>query len=432
MRYKRTSLKKRVKDVSETLGPGFITGAADDDPSGIATYSQTGAQFGFSQLWTALFMLPLMIAIQEACARIGAQKGKGLAHIIKYNYGKTVYFIVTLLLIANIINIGADLGAMTEATILIFPLNFTFTLLVFSVIILLAEIYIGYRKYANILKWLCLSLLAYPITIFVVNAPVDEILKATFIPHIEFNYQYLFLLTGLFGTTISPYMFFWQSSQEVEEDHKKKLISHNGKTRIKQSDMFKIRLDTVLGMLFSQITSWCIVVVAGTVLHAHHVADIKSAADVAKMLEPLVHYFPHAGLIAKIIFAIGIVGLGLLSVPVLAGSAAYAVCDAFNLPQGLNRKFSTAKWFYNVMIIAVFVGILINLFSIDPFKMLVYAAVLNGVIAVPLIFMIAIIARNKKIMGKYKSGWLSEVFVWLTFMGMFVSAVSMFFTFKTM
>ena len=272
-------------------------------------------------------------------------------------------------------------------------------------------------------------MLAYPITIIIINAPLLEIAKTTVIPHIEFNHQFLFLITGIFGTTISPYMFFWQASQETEEDHARKLVAKDGHTRIKIKDIKRIQFDNFIGMLTSQIITWSIIVVAATVLHAHNIMDVKTAAEAARMLEPLVKNFPNAGLVAKIIFSIGIVGLGLIAVPVLSGSCAYAICELLNLPRGLNLKYESAKTFYGIILISSSIGILINYIGIDPMKALVYSAVINGVLAVPLIFIITLIGRNEKIMGKHKSSLISQIFMWITFFSMFISAISMFFTF---
>lgn len=424
------SIKKNIKSFFALLGPGLVTGAADDDPSGIATCSQTGAQFGFGQLWTPLFMLPLMISVQEACARIGTCKGKGLAYVISYYYSKKIaYAALILLLIANTINLGADIGSMAAALQLIVPINFTVLILFFVIFMTAMQVFVKYETYSNYLKWSCLVVLAYPLTVFVVKAPLLPVLKATFVPHIEFSYQYLFLVTGLFGTTISPYMFFWQASQEVEEDHERNLISKRGRTRIKKSDIFRIRLDSIVGMVVSQIVTWSIIVVGAAVLHEHQVYDVKNAAEAAKLLEPLVHASAYSGLIAKVIFAVGIIGLGLIAVPILAGSGAYGICEVLKLKHGFNLKFKTGQTFYLIMLVSMLIGILINYIGIDPFKALIYAAVINGVLAVPLIFMIAIIARNEKIMGKNKSGLLSEIFIWFTFLCMLASAISMFATF---
>ena len=419
---------KGARNLFRKAGPGIVTGAADDDPSGIATYSQTGAQFGYAQLWTAAALLPFMVAIQEACARIGAVTGKGLAAVVKENYSKKIlYAMVGLIVIANTINIGADLGAMGAAAQLIIPLPLGVLVLFFAVLILILEIFVSYKTYAKILKWFALTLISYPLTVFLVQQPWGELLKATFIPHVEFNFAFLFIITGVFGTTISPYMFFWQASEEVEEEKAKHMI-HGGVPSMTKQFMHRLRLDTFFGMLSSEIATWCIIVVAATVLHANGVFDIRTAADAAKALEPLVHTFPNAGLLAKIIFSTGIIGLGLLGVPVLSASASYALSETLNLKEGLNMKLKKAHGFYGIITIATVIGLAINFIGIDPMKALVFTAVFNGVAAVPLIFVIALVARNKKIMGEYRSGALSNTFVWATFALMALSAILLFIT----
>jgi NRAMP (natural resistance-associated macrophage protein)-like metal ion transporter len=410
------------------LGPGLTTGAADDDPSGIATYSQTGAQFGYGQLWTALYMLPFMAAVQEACARIGLVTGKGIAAVVKEHYSKRVlYTVVALVVIANTINIGADIGAMASAAALLVPVHFVILTLLFTATILALEIFTDYKVYSRILKWLALALLAYPITAFIVHQPWGTVLRASVVPHIEFSFAFLFIITGVLGTTISPYMFFWEASQEVE-DQKEKHPDHIGKPVVSRNIIHRMRLDNNAGMIISEITTWCILLVGATVLHQSGVKDINTAADAAKALEPLVHSFPNAGFLAKLIFSIGIIGLGMLAVPVLSGSAAYAVCEAFDWGASLNFKLRQARGFYGVITIATIIGLIINFVGIDPVKALVYAAVLNGVAAVPLLFLILKIARNKDIMGEYKSGPLSHSLLWITFIAMGAAAVAMFFT----
>ncbi len=424
-------LKLKIRKFFKVLGPGVITGAADDDPSGIATYSQTGAQFGYSLLWTAVFMLPFQAGVQEACARIGAVTGKGIAAVVKQHYSrKILYAVVVLVLVANTINIGADIGAMAAAAALIIPVNFVILTLIFTISILLLEIFTSYKVYSKILKWLCLSLFAYPVTVFIVTQPWGTLLKATFIPHIELNFQFLFIITAVLGTTISPYMFFWQASEETEEERSAHLLVKGGIPRIGWRFIRNLRIDNFIGMLISEIGTWSIIVVTATVLNAHGFTDIKSAADAAKALEPLVSSFPNAGYLAKVLFAVGVIGLGLLSIPVLAGSAAYAFTEAFNLNEGLNLKLKKAHGFYGVITIATLIGLIINFIGINPIKALVFAAVINGVVAVPLIFIIALIARNKKIMGEYKSGWISNLLVWITFVGMGLAAIGMFLTFR--
>ncbi len=405
----------RVKKFFRLLGPGVVTGAADDDPSGIATYSQAGAQFGYAQLWTIFFMLPLQVAIQEACARIGAVTGKGIALVIKEHYGKKIlYFVVGLLLIANTINIGADIGAMAAATQLLIPMDHVLLCFIFTFIILASAIWVPYKNYAKILKWLCLSLFAYPITVFIVNENWWVILKATFIPYFEFNFQFLFMLVAVLGTTISPYLFFWQASQEVEELQDQK---------VNKKYIRNLRIDNFVGMFSSEAAAWAIIVVAATVLHNGGITDINTAADAAKALEPLVQSFPYAGILAKVIFAIGIIGLGLISVPVLASSAAYALCETFNYKKGLSLKLKEARAFYSIIIVSTFVGLMLNFIGIDPIKALIYSAVINGIIAVPLIFIIGLVAKNTKIMGEYSSGRLSNILIALTFICMLAAAL---------
>jgi NRAMP (natural resistance-associated macrophage protein)-like metal ion transporter len=418
--------RNKLQKILSAIGPGITTGAADDDPSGIATYSQTGAQFGYGQLWTALYMLPFMMAVQEACARIGMVTGKGIAAIVKQNYNrKLLYAVVTLVVIANVMNIGADIGAMAAAAKLILPLPFAVWTLLFTASILILEIFTTYKVYARILKWLALSLLAYPVTVFIVRMPWLTVLKATFIPHIEFNFAFLFIITGVLGTTISPYMFFWETSQEVEEVKQKRWF-RNGVPQIRAGNIRMMRIDNNLGMIISEITTWSILVVAGTVLHNSGVTDLKTSADAAKALEPLVKSFPHAGYLSKLIFSIGIIGLGFLAVPILSGSAAYAVSEAVNWKSGLNLKLKRAHGFYGIITIATLFGLIINFVGISPVKALIYTAVLNGVASVPLVFLIIKISSSYKIMGKYKSGLLSKIFLWITFLAMGAAAVATF------
>lgn len=427
MAMKKTFVK--MEKFFKVFGPGVITGAADDDPSGIATYTQTGAKFGYGQLWTVIAMLPLMTAIQEACARIGAVTGHGLAAVIKTNYSKKIlYSAVLLVLVANTINIGADIGALAAAAQLLIPINFVILALGFTALILVLEIFASYRVYSRVLMWLASSLLAYPLTVFIIHQPWQTVITATVLPHVEFNFEFFFIITGVLGTTISPYMFFWQASQEVEEEKALRLTSRYGKPKMGKTFIRNLRLDNFLGMVFSEFATWSMIVVAATVLHQNGITNVASAADAAKALEPLVQTFPHSGFLAKLIFAVGIIGLGLLGIPVLAGSAAYALSEAFNMKEGLNRKLKEAHGFYGVITIATLVGLVINFVGIDPIKALVFTAVFNGVAAVPLIFAIGRIARNRKIMGDYRSGWLSNIVVWITFLVMLASAVAMFYT----
>jgi NRAMP (natural resistance-associated macrophage protein)-like metal ion transporter len=301
------------------LGPGLITGAADDDPSGIATYSQTGAQFGYGQLWTALWMLPLVTGVQEACGRIGNITGQGLARNIKNKYSlRTLRLLVMLLAAARSINIGADIGALGAAASLIIHIPVAALMVGFTVLILALEIAVSYRRYAKVLKWLTVSLLAYPITALLVPEPWATIFRATFVPHIEFSAAFFYVITAVIGTTITPYMFFWQTSQEVEENQGRK-------TRRSLRDL---RTDNGIGMFISQAVAWFIIITTATVLHTAHVTTINTAADAARALEPLVKTFPHSGEIAQGLFVLGIVSLGMLAIPVMAGSTSYAFSEA--------------------------------------------------------------------------------------------------------
>jgi NRAMP (natural resistance-associated macrophage protein)-like metal ion transporter len=425
-------IKQKFGRFLRIFGPGLITGAADDDPSGIATYSQTGAQFGFAQLWTAIFMYPFQTAVQEACARIGAVTGKGLAAVVKNNYGKPILFgVVLLVVIANTINIGADIGAMAASANLIFPLlPIAFFAILIAIFVLLLEIFTSYKNYAKILKWLSMALLAYPITAVIAGQNWPKVIMATLTPHIELSFGFFYILTGVLGTTISPYMFFWQASEEVEEEKSQHLLSNDGqKPHISKSFLKNLRLDNALGMLFSEIITWSIIATAASVLNTHGVTNISTAAQAAKALEPLVSTFPNAGFLSKTIFATGVLGVGLMAVPVLAGSASYALSEALNWREGLNLRFKRAHGFYGIIIVATLIGLLLNFIGIDPIKALVFTAVFNGIAAVPLIFVIAKVAGSSKIMGEYKSGRISKILVWGTFVGMLFSALAILITF---
>lgn len=412
------------------LGPGIVTGAADDDPSGIATYSQTGAQFGLGQLWTALYQIPLLIAVQECCARIGVVTGKGLAGVIKHHYGRTVLIgVVLLVLAANTINIGADIGAVVAAAQLVVDAPFWLYAVVTTAVIIVLEVWVSYRTYAKILKWLSLALLAYPATALIVREPWGDILRATILPHIEFSFSFLFIITGVFGTTISPYMFFWQASQEVEEE-----IAHDlptdgdGKPRLRTDSLSDMRIDTTVGMFAAEIAQWFIIITTATVLFSHGITTINTAADAAKALEPLVSSFPNSGQVAKDIFAVGIIGLGLLAIPVLAGSAAYALSEALDWKEGLSRKFGDARGFYGVIIVSTVIGLALNFMGINPIKALVFTAVFNGIAAVPLIYLIARINGSVAILGANKGGVLSRAVVWLTFVIMGLCGIGLLYT----
>lgn len=421
--------QKKVHKFLRLLGPGLITGAADDDPSGIATYSQAGAMFGLKSLWVGVFFLPLMIAVQEACARIGIVTGKGLSGVVRKQYNRRVlYFVVMLVTVANTINIGADIGAMAEVTQLVVPAPSWILLIFFTSLILAIQLLASYKRYAHILKWFALTLLCYPLTLFIIPVHWGEVIRATFVPSFEFSKGYLFLLVGLLGTTISPYMFFWEASEEVEVEHEKHMFVHN-KPQITWPYIRLMRWDNALGMLFSQITAWSIMLVGAAVLHTNGIVNINTAADAAHALEPLVSTFPNSGFLAKLIFALGVVGLGILSVSVLSGSASYAVSEAFNWRAGLNYKVKRARGFYGIIILSTCVGLFINFLGIDPIKMLLYSAMINGVVSAPLLFIIARISSSETVMGHYKSKTMSKVFVWGAFAAISLSSVLFFSSF---
>jgi len=426
----KNSAKGKIAGFFRILGPGLITGAADDDPSGIATYSQTGAQFGFGQLWTSLYQVPLLLAVQEACARIGAVTGKGLAGVIKDHYSRKILIgVVVLVAVANTINIGADIGAVAAAAQLVVNVPFWLLAVATTALLVVSEVVISYKTCANVLKWLALALLSYPATAFIVKQPWKEILYATVVPHIELSFAFFFIITGVFGTSISPYMFFWQASQEVEEERAVKMKSDgDGKPRLPRRFLRDMRIDTLVGMASAELAQWFIIITTATVLFKHGTTTINTAADAAKAIEPLVRSFPDSGQVAKDVFAIGIVGLGLLGIPVLAGSAAYALAEAFGWKEGLSKKFRKARGFYGVIIVSMLIGLLLNFIGIDPMKALVFTAVFNGIAAVPLLYLIAKINASREILADERGGGLSRTFVWLTFGVMGLSAVALLYT----
>lgn len=422
---------KKYNRFIRLLGPGLVTGAADDDPSGIATYSQAGAAHGYGLLWAFPLMYPLLLAVQESCARIGAITGKGLATVIKENYSRRLlYMSVALVVVANIVNIGADLGAMAATTQLFIDLPYPLLAVFYATVILLLVIFIRYRTYAKILKWLALALLAYPITAFMVDQNWSEIFHNTFTFRPELDFQTMYILVGMLGTTISPYLFFWDTSEVVEEEIAKRNMSRIGEIpKATKRFLRNLRTDNFVGMTLASLTAWFIVIACASTLFKSGITEINSAADAARALEPLVQGFPNAGLIAKLIFSIGIIGLGLLAVPVLAGSSSYAISEAFGWKEGLHRKVKHATGFYAVIILATLVGLAINFLGIDPIKALIFTAVFNGIAAIPLLYMIAKVGNNKNIMGPYKNGFLSNLFIRLALTIMTVAVLVLFYSF---
>lgn len=401
----------KTKLFVKSLGPGIITGASDDDPSGIVTYSSVGAAFGFGLIWLALWLLPLMTAIQETCARIGIVTNKGLAGLLRKHYQNwVVATIVLLLIIANTANIGADIAAMTASVKLLAPsFNFTITAIIITLIIIILEVKIPYKNYAKILKWLTLSLLAYIITGFIIRPDWIGIFKTALVPDVTWNKDYIFAIIAVFGTTISPYLFFWQTSEEVEENKNKSLeIDKNKKLQL-FNRIATMRTDTKTGMLLANVVFLFIVITTAKVLNANGITSIGSAEEAALALRPL------AGDYAFLLFALGIIGTGLLAIPVLAGSGAYALAELFHWKEGLSKNFTQAKSFYMVIIISILVGLGLNFLGVSPIKALYYSAFLNGVIAVPLLYVIMIVGGDKKIMGaETHPGWV-RFFGWMAF-----------------
>lgn len=427
--------KLRLRSISQllkALGPGVITGAADDDPSGIATYSQAGAKFGLGMLWMTLFLLPTMIVIQEMCARIGLLSGNGLAALIKKKYStKIVYPISSLLLIANTINIGADLGAMSASVRIIFPdVPLVVTSVLFSAFIIIAEIFIPYNKYVRVLKYLVLSLFAYVITAVIVGGNINQILF-TIIPSISFSPDYAIMFVAVIGTTISPYLLFWQTSEEAEEDvakHKIKEIG-KGKPKVSPREIMLMKEDIGIGMFFSQFIMWSIIITSAGSLYFAGITDIQTADQAASSLEPLVKSFPNSGQIAKVIFAFGIIGTGLLAIPVLSASSAFALSDTFGWKEGLEKKFSQAKSFYSVIIASTLIGVWITFSHISPIQALILAAVINAVVTVPILFIVMRLANDRKILEDKINSRFSNIIGWLTFAIMTVSVIVMFLSF---
>ncbi|MDD4937597.1 MAG: divalent metal cation transporter [Candidatus Shapirobacteria bacterium] len=415
------NLFTKIKKIFKKIGPGFITGAADDDPSGIATYSIAGAQYGYRLNWLTLFLWPAMVAIQEMCGRIGMITGKGLSGIIKKYYSKRLLFFATsLLIIANVINIGADLGIMAAAMQMLFGFYFNYWLIVMGFFIIWMELVIPYKKYSKILKWLALSLMVYVITAFLVKQDWKQITFNTLIPQIDFNLGYIIVMIGFLGTTISPYLFFWQASEEVEEEIMDgRIKDFDCKPKIRAIDIKVMGRDTKIGMLFSNLMTFFIILTTAATLHANGIFDIETPQQAALALKPL------AGNFAYILFSIGIIGIGWQSVPVLAGSLGYAVSEMFGFKEGLSKKFSKAKAFYIVIAIATIVGVLINLAKVNVIKALYYAAIINGIAAVPLIAIIIKIASNEKIVGKNGTKLKNRIIAWITFIFMLVSVLVM-------
>ena len=404
------------------LGPGLITGVADDDPSGIATYSQAGAQFGLNMLWTMPLAFPLMAAVQSMCARIGRVTGKGLAANIKAAFPASVLRgVVLLLLIANTLNIAADVAAMGEVAELVTGLNRHLMTALFVFATLLLQIFIPYHRYVFFLKWLTLSLLAYAAVLFTVEVPWGEVARRTVWPHVTPTAEAAAVLVGIFGTTISPYLFFWQTSEEVEDmqaRHSVPLLTSNA--AVASAELRRIKWDTWSGMFYSDITAYFIILATAVTLHRHGITDINTAAQAAGALRPL------AGGFAFMLFASGILGVGLIGVPVLAGSGAYALSEALGWAWGLERKATDARGFYGIIAISVLAGLAIQYSPISPMKALFWSAVINGVVAVPLMIVIILLASKTSVMGAFTASRSIVALGWTAAAVMGAAAVRMF------
>lgn len=412
---------KNIKNFFRKIGPGFITGAADDDPSGIATYSIAGAQYGYKMGWLAVFLWPAMVTIQEMCGRIGMASGRGLAGVIKkYHSKKLLFSAVSLLAVANTINIGADLGIIAASMQMLFGLNFFMWLVLVGVLIILMEIIIPYKKYIGVLKWLGLSLCVYIITAFLVKQNWSQIAFNTLIPHIEFNLGYVMTMIGFLGTTISPYLFFWQASEEIEEEIAiDKIKDFNCKPEVKAREIKAMGNDTKIGMLFSNLMTFFIIITTAATLHANGIFNIETPQQAALALKPL------AGNFAYILFAIGIIGIGWQSIPVLAGSVGYAVSEAFGFKEGLAKKFDKAKMFYGIIAVSTLVGLVMNLLKINIMQALYYSAVINGIAAVPLIAIIIKLSSDERIVGQFKTSKKNKIIAWIIFGFMLISVLVM-------
>ena len=412
---------KRSKQYWHMLGPGLTTGASDDDPSGIATYSQTGAQFGYQFLWLSFWTFPLMSIVQEMCARIGLVTGRGLAGNIRVYFNKRVLYVCTVLLfVANTINIGANLGAMAKAVQLLNPqFNFTASVIAFAVVSLGLQIFTPYARYAKYLKWMALVLLSYVLSTILADLNWSEVFRNAFIPKMGLDKESIILLCAILGTTISPYLFFWQTSQEVEEQ----ILMGKITLKLRQlvtpkDDVKRMRIDVWSGMILSNMVMFFIIAACGGILHANGITEITSAAQAAEALRPF------AGDATYFLFAIGIIGTGMLAIPVLAGASSYAMAESFRWKEGLYRDLAQGKAFYGVIILSMLIGLAMNFLGIDPIKALIYSAVLNGLVAPVILFLIVRLASNRKIMGR----WTNKRYVtwvgWVTTAAMTVSGIA--------
>jgi NRAMP (natural resistance-associated macrophage protein)-like metal ion transporter len=414
---------RRVRRFFAELGPGLITGAADDDPSGISTYSVTGAAFGYAPLWTALFSFPLMAAVQIMCARLGMVTGRGLAGVIRREYPRWVlWFACSLLIVANVVNIGADLGGMAEASEMVTGINSLVWTPVYATLIISLLFWTSYRLIAQVFKWLTLVLFAYIIAAFLAHPDWRAVLHSTLVPHVEWSSAYIATFVGILGTTISPYLFFWQASQEVEEERKIGRQTVEEREGATDKELRKSRTDVMTGMLFSNLVMYFIILTTAATLHAHGQTDIETAQQAARALEPL------AGRGAYWLFTLGLIGTGMLGGPVLAGAAAYAVAEARSWRGTLEDRPRLARKFYAIVASAMILGLVLNYAGINAVKMLFWSAVLNGVLAPPLIVLVVLLTSSRKVMGDRANPPLLKWLGWATAGVMTVAAVAMFAT----
>jgi len=411
---------KRTEQYWRNLGPGLTTGASDDDPSGIATYSQTGAQYGFKLLWLSAFTFPLMAAVQEMCARIGLVTGRGLAGNIRAHFSRRILYICTILLFAaNAFNIGADLGAMAKGLQLLRPsLNFVSLVVGFALLSLLVQVLTPYDRYARYLKWLAMVLLAYVVSAVLAHLHWNDVLKHAIVPNVSFQRDQLLLICAILGTTISPYLFFWQTSQEIEEQVMVGRTSIESRRGATKKDIKKMRTDVWSGMFLSNVVMFFIIAACGGVLFTHGITKINSAAQAAEALRPF------AGDATYWLFAIGIIGTGFLAIPVLAGSSSYAIAESLGWRSGLNRKLKQAYAFYGVIILSMLVGLGLNFIGLDPIKALIYSAVGNGIVAPLILLLIVLLSSNKRIMGEWVNHRSTKIIGWAITLLMTVAGVA--------
>lgn len=418
--------KIQRKNFLERLGPGLITGASDDDPSGIGTYTQAGASLGFATLWTAVVTLPLMIVVQHVCAKVGMCSGRGLAGVLHKYYSKALlYPVVTGVVVANTINAGTDIAAISAAINMFIPIPVALMVLPIAAGIVVLQVWGSYATIVKVFKWLTLSLFAYVIAAFLASPDWSAVAYATIVPQFRLDGQFITTLVAILGTTISPYLFFWQASEEVEEEKKE------GRTRLAQrkgateEEFRNEKWDTVTGMVFCNVVFYFVVLAAASTLHVAGKTDIKSTAEAAQALEPL------AGSLAKVLFAIGLVGAGFLAVPVLTGAAAYAVAETFGWRSGLDEKPRRAKRFYGFIALSTLVGVLIDLIGINPITALFWTAVINGVIAPPLLVVVMLVSNNERVVGDRTNGVWTNIVGWLAAAIMFAAAIGMFLTWNS-